>query len=393
MRRTAIIILLSAGLPLVAGCSGGGGASSTLPGVAAVDQTTANLAPLGSPAKIPATRTQAAGAAAALCVHFAKNPMCRPLPASPSVSSRSAAWASLEFQAGRDAFGGLNLSNAAIPFNDPNDDSEPLYELLPGGPTIAQTIDCDAVSWGPSFCTSMHMQGRVLNVPAGMMPEGNADHHYSYDDSTAGGEYDFWLAKRPGAPGATMHVGGAGFCAWGTAGTGCSGSTATNIATSLGGLDATALANAESSPTGTLPYAIAVAALCADPSYVYPATSSDGANTNATPACAGNTSAGGRPPEGTRWFLNLSDANVDAMSYAPYVKVILRTLDRQHFGGLIVDTNWSGAPGLSVEYHRGNYAFAAAEANVAYGTDVSLPIATPGLDLSKYVAFCTNGTC
>ncbi len=319
--------------------------------------------------------------------------MCRTLPANPSVSPSSGAWASLEFQAGRNAFGGLRLSNAATPFDDPNDDSEPLDELLPGEATIVQTIACDAVSWGPSLCRSTHMQGRALNVPAGMMPEGNADHHYSYDDPSAGGEYDFWLAQRPGAPGATMHVGGAGFCAWGTDGTGCSDSTATNIATSLGGLDATLLANAESSPNGTLPYALAVAALCADPSYVYPATSSDGANTDATPACAANTSAGARPPEGTRWFLDLSDADIDATPYAPYVKVILRTLDRQHYGGLIVDSNWSGAPGLSVEYHRGNYAFAAAEASLAYGTDVSLPIATPGLDLAKHVAFCTNGTC
>ncbi len=360
---------------------------------AAVDQPAANRASQGSPASVPATPAQPAGGAALLCTHFATNPMCRALPANPSVSPRSSAWASLEFQAGRDAFGGLRLSNAATPFDDPNDGSEPLDELVPGGPTIVQTIACDAVTWGPSLCRSTGMQGRVLAVPAGMMPEGNADHHYSYDDPNAGGEYDFWLAPRPGAPGATMHVGGAGFCAWGSDGTGCSGSTATNIATSLGGLDAALLANAEASPDGTLPYAIAVAALCADPSYVYPATSSDGANTNATPACSGSTSAGGRPPEGTRWFLDLGDADVDATPYAPYVKVILRTLDRQHYGGLIVDTNWSGAPGLSVEYHRGNYAFAAAEANLAYGLDLSLPIATPGLDLAKHVAFCTNGTC
>jgi len=319
--------------------------------------------------------------------------MCRALPAKPSVSPNSAAWAALEFQAGRDAFGGLHLSNAATPFTDPNDDSEPFDELTPGAATIVQTIACDVVSWGPGVCRSTHMQGRVLKVPAGMMPEGNADHHYSFDDANAGGEYDFWLAPRPGAPGATMHVGGAGFCVWGSDGTGCSGSTATNIATSLGGLDATLLASAESSPNGTLPYAIGVAALCADPSYVYPATSSDGANTNATPACSGKTRAGGRPPEGTRWFLNVSDADVDAMPYAPYVKVVLRTLDRQHYGGLIVDTNWSGAPGFSVEYHRGNYSFAAAETSLAYGIDVSLPIATPGLDLAKLVAFCTNGTC
>ncbi len=392
MRNATLCLLLSAAVPLVAGCSGGG-AGSALPEAAAVYQTTGSRAAQGSPANKTATPAEPSATAALLCTHFATNPMCRALPANPRVSPNSGAWASLEFQAGHDAFGGLSLSNATTPFSDPNDDAEPFDELTPGGATIVQKIVCDAVPWGPSLCNSTHMQDRVLGVPAGMMPEGNADHHYSFDDPNAGGEYDFWLAPRPGAPGATMHVGGAGFCAWGTDGTGCSGSTATNIATSLGGLDATLLAKAESSPNGTLPYAIAVAALCADPSYVYPAKSSDGANTNASPACAGKTGAGGRPPEGTRLFLALSDAAIDATPYAPYVKVILRTLDRQHYGGLIVDSNWSGAPGLSVEYHRGNYAFAAGQANLAYGIDVSLPVATPGLDLSKYVAFCMNGTC
>ncbi len=333
------------------------------------------------------------GIAALLCVHFAANPMCRPLPSNPSVSPQSAAWAALDFQAGRNAFGGLGLSNAPIPFNDPNDDTEPFEELVPGAATIAQTIVCDIESWGPGLCTSTHVQGRTIDVPADMMPEGNGDHHYSFDDPLAGGEYDFWLAQMPQAAGATMNVGGAGFCAWGGDGTGCSGSTATNIVTSLGGLDATSIASAELVQDGTLPYAIASAALCADSTFVYPATSSDGFNTNTSPACAGHTGPGQRPPEGTRWFLDQTDAQIDALAVPAYDKVILRTMDRQHFGGLIVDTNWSGAPGLSPEYHRGNYAFAAAEAGIPYGLDVSLPISTAGLNLANDIVFCTNGTC
>jgi hypothetical protein len=319
--------------------------------------------------------------------------MCKPLPSNPNVSPQSAAWAALEFQSGRNSFGGLSLSNAANEFADSNDDSEPIQELVPGSPTIAQTISCGAVAWGPAFCTKMGMQGKVVNVPAGMMPEGNADHHYSFDDSGAGGEYDFWLATMPGQPGATMTVGGAGFCRWGGDGTGCSGSTATNIATSIGGLDAVAIQAAESDPHGTLGYAVSVNALCADSTYVYPATSSDGSNTNSSSACSANTGAGQRPPEGTRWFLNKTDADIDAANYPAYDKVILRTMDVQHYGGLIVDTNWSGAPGLSVEYHRGNYAFAAAEVGVPYGTDVSLPVSTTGLNLQNDIVFCSNGTC
>ncbi|MBD5633105.1 MAG: hypothetical protein IAI49_01400, partial [Candidatus Eremiobacteraeota bacterium] len=212
-------------------------------------------------------------------------------------------------------------------------------------------------------------------------------------DYTAGGEYDFWLAKQPGAAGSVMSVGGAGFCKWGTDGTNCSNATATNIATSIGGIDATLLANAESSWNGTLPYAIATAALCADPSFVYPAASSDGQNTNTSAPCAGATASGARPPEGTRWFLNKTDVEIDATSNSRYVKALLRTVDRQHYGGVIVSSNWYGAPGLSMQYNRGNFGFAATEAGVAYSGNVTLPVTSNGIDPATDVVFCSNGTC
>ena len=309
------------------------------------------------------------------------------------MSSNSAAWAALNFQSGHDGFGSILDANVADPFTDPNDGSEPVDELQVGAPTIAQVVSCDVESYSAWTCSQTNMQGRSINVPAGMMPAGNSDHHYSYDDYGANGEYDFWLAPMPGAPGATLHVGGAGFCAWGTDGTNCSGSNATGIATSLGGIDPVLLQAAESSPNGTLPYAITAAVLCADPTWVYPAAGSDGANTNSSSACAAATGAGQRPPEGTRWFLNMTDAQVNATNNAPYVKVLLRTIDRQHYGGVIADTNWAGAPGLSFNYHRGNFNFAATEAGMSITANMAIPVTTNGFDPAKAIEFCTNGTC
>jgi hypothetical protein len=332
-----------------------------------------------------------------ICVHFAANPMCHPLPANPAVSVNSTVWSLLEFQAGHNNIGGLLVSTAKDQFTDPNDGSEPLEELVPGQATTPQKISCSAASWSAFVCGISHLQGTTLNVPADMTPAGNSDHHFSYDDASAasgvGGEYDFWLAKQPGPAGSSMTVGGAGFCKWGTDGTGCSESTATNIATSIGGIDATVLKAAESNPNGTLGYAVASAALCADPSFVYPANASDGSNTNGSSACAGHTATGQRPPEGTRWYLNMTDDQVNATNNAPYVKVILRTMDRQHYGGVIVDTNWSGAPGLSIDYHRGDYSFAANEAGIGISTDMHIPITTNGIDLQSDIRFCSNGTC
>ncbi len=322
--------------------------------------------------------------------------MCHPLPSNPAVSVNSTVWSLLEFQTGHNSIGGMQISTAADQYLDPGDGTEPLEQLVPGQATIAQKINCSVASYSAYVCGVTHLQGVTLDVPADMMPAGGSDHHYSYDDPSAagsGGEYDFWLAKPPGSPNSTMQVGGAGLCKWGSDGTACSGSTATNIATSLGGVDPVVLQAAESNPNGTLGYAISASALCADPSFVYPASASDGSNTNSSSACAGHTAAGQRPPEGTRWFLNLTDDQINATSNAPYVKVILRTMDRQHYGGVITDTNWSGAPGLAIQSRRGDYTFAANEAGIGIAKDMVIPITTNGIDLQSTVRFCSNGTC
>jgi hypothetical protein len=318
--------------------------------------------------------------------------MCHKIPSSPEVASQSSAWSDLEFGGGRNTFGGLQISNAPNPFLDPWDNSEPRVELPVGSSSIKQTVACTIYQ---AFCQRNGMENKVIYVPTGMAPEGNTDHHFSYDDFANNGEQDFWVSKMPTANGGTLSVGAAGFCKWGTDGTNCSGSTATNIATGLGGIDATLLRAAESDPVhGSLPFALSSAAICNDTTYVYPATSSDGGNSNGAPACSGHTSPGQRPPEGTRWFLAMHDSDVNATSNDAYVKVILRTMDEDHYGGTIIDTNWNLATeGLMIAFNRGNFAFAAAEAGIYYGTDVFLPISTNGIDLTTAIKFCSNGTC
>ncbi len=378
---------------MAVGCSGGAGGGGSLP-AAQIVVTTSAPSSSATPGALSTTGVAAAVIdASTICAHFASNPMCRPLPASPAVSTSSGRWAALEFQAGRSSLGNLQQSNVADPFLDNRDTSEPVFSVTPGVATIAQVVQCSLVSYGPTKCKQFGLENTRLDVPANMEPEGSPDHHYSFDSATAGGEYDFWLSNAPGVAGGTLTVGTAGFCKWGGDGTGCSDATASQIVTSLGGLDPALIANAEKNPSGTLGYALSTVALCADTTWVYPATQSDGADTNATPACAGSTAAGDRPPEGTRWFLNVSDATIDALSIPAYAKVILRTADAQHYGGVLVGTNWSGAPGLSIAAHRGNYNFMATEAGIAVAPDIDIPLYSTGLNLATAVQFCTNGTC
>lgn len=318
--------------------------------------------------------------------------MCVPLPATKAVALASGAWASLLFQSGHDALQHIEVTTDD---SDGNDGSEPLYMRTADTQNVAVTIHCDLFPWSAHSCASSDSDGATMQIPEVLRSAPNSDHHASIDDRVRGGEVDFWVFPT-GAPPTDAHVGGAGFCSYAGDGTNCSGATATNIATSLGGIDPVVVRGAESDAHGALPYAISVSALCADPSWVFPATYSDGSNTDGSSACANHTGTGQRPPEGTRGFIDRSDADIDATSNAPYVKVILRTMDREHLGFTITDTNWSGAPGLAPEYRTSSptaWGFALAEAGLGSSGTEQLPITTNGIDLSTDVKFCSNGTC
>ncbi len=326
------------------------------------------------------------------CRHFATNPMCRQLPANPSVSPYSAAWAALQARPGQPPeFARLTVAFGTARPLDRDDGSLPLYADAGNAGSVAHVVRCSGLPYSAFVCRKTGVASLRIRIPRGAFPQGGDDRHLSIEDDAAKREYDFWGASMPSdVPDSPFDTKTGGQCAYDGDGTDCSGSTATGIATSLGAIDPRALVAAEADPHGTLPSAIATSALCASRTWVYPATFSDGGNTDATPACKGALGANGRPPEGTRFFLDLSDADVNATSNAPYVKVVLRTLDREHFGGTITDTNWSGAPGLAFNFLRDGWSALASERPI-FTRD--LPITTNGIDLAKTLRFCTNGTC
>lgn len=344
-------------------------------------------APAPSPSAGP---TLAPGQNLVDCIDkFVSNPMCQPLPANPAIAPNSAAWSALEFQSGHQGFAPLGIGTG----KGSDDGSEPITDLPIGAPFASLVMSCDVEVYSAGTCASHgDPNGSTQQIPLNGYVAANSDHHLAVDNHAYAGEFDYWNAPFPIIFSGTWHVGGAGFCPWSGNGTGCSGSTATNIVTSMGAITQDLLTKAESTPNGTLPYALGASVLCGDPTYVFPATSSDGSNTNTSSACVGHTGAGQRPPEGTRWFLNLTDDQVNATNNAPYVKAILRTINKQHFGGTITDTNWSGAPGLAMQYHHDPFTPQAIEAKLT-GTNFELPITTNGIDLSTEIIFCSNGTC
>jgi hypothetical protein len=328
------------------------------------------------------------------CIHFVTNPECRRLPLHPKVSAFSSAWAAVDFQAGRAYVPPFSAKPGTNPFYETQDGSDPpLGELKVGAPYISQVINCNA-AWGPSVCGTFGIQGKTLHLPVGMEPAGNSDHHYSYNDDAAQKEYDFWLVQGLATTsGATLEIGAGGACAWSGDGTNCSGSNATNIAGSLGSISEADFQRGELTLHATFGHAISFSALCADPSYVYPASASDGSNTNGSSACTGHTGTNGRPPEGTRVYLDMTDEQINALHLPAYVGAFWRTLDREHYGGFIADTNWSGAPGLSPAFQRDDFSQQAREAGVDPAAYAPVPIGLGTINMKTEIKFCSNGTC
>lgn len=319
--------------------------------------------------------------------------MCHALPAHPSVSQYSDDWAALDFQSGRAYMPSFSAKPGDNPFKDSRDNSDPPFgEVQPGGGSISATIVCDAESWSESVCASHHISGKTIKVPANMMPAGNSDHHYSFNDIAGQQEYDFWEVQNM-PTGGKLHMGGGGVCPWSGDGTNCSGSVAANIAGSLGSINAADFSRAYASWHGSFGHAIAFTALCNDTTYVYPATASDGSNSNTRSACKGHTGAHARPPEGTRLYLDVSDDQINAMDLPAYNRAWLRTLDREHEGGTITDTSWSEAPGISAKYQRDDFSEQARQAGVTPNAYAAVPINLGSIDLARDIKFCSNGTC
>jgi len=331
--------------------------------------------------------------------------MCHALPGRPRISPHSDAWAALLFQPTRDYVSSFNANHsleANHPFGESHDIADPPLADALREPLVPQIVACDAAPWSAALCAREHLQGATVGFPSRTEPAGNSDHHLAWTDPVRRGNWNCWLCARPGPPGATIHVGALGFCAWDRrrrgdelgSGTGCSNARATDIEDALGSIAASDFTRAEADPRhGTFGHALAVSALCADTSFVYPATASDGKNTDVTPACARHLTRGQRPPEGTRLFLDRSDAQVDALPLKPYVKAWLRTLDREHFGATIVDTNWPGAPGISAAYRRDDFSAQAREAGVPSSALAQIPIELDSMRLAREIRFCASGDC
>jgi hypothetical protein len=278
------------------------------------------------------------------------NPFDLQLPATPNVNPNSASMLSY-FQS--------CCSNGPFAFRPfqvfgtlPNtkEIAFPVYYNHAGSNTPV-TINC-TTTYGSTPC---NVQGMTLYVDNREIPQGESDGHWVMIDPTAGYEYVLYQTQWPpkngvlsATSGGRCALSGNGFTnpsysgpAWNR---GCSGdASATPL--SMGTVRAKDWLAQINTTNGVLPDALNYSFSCngvsadtggALPS-PFPPTAGDG--------CLAQNEA---PAEGSRIFLAMHDAQVNALSVPPLSKVLLRTLDEDHYGAILIDTGANGYNGLGI---------------------------------------------
>ena len=194
--------------------------------------------------------------------------------------------------------------------------SDPVFEL-------------DATrDWGIS-----DIEGHRIRIPDAARPAGGGDGHLSVITED-GWEYDLWTVSSKPRGGGRLRFGWGGRTRIDGDGLG-SNATAAHYALSAGVIRAPEL------EAGRIDHALFIGVRCtaAGDKAVYPAAPGTGE------PCAGSDSDA--PPMGSRFVLDMSDAEIDALRVPAWKKAILRAMSS--YGMIVGDAIGSGAWGLQFE--------------------------------------------
>jgi len=242
------------------------------------------------------------------------------------------------------------------------------------------TIHCTK-PWG-----TCAVEGQQIHIPDAARAAGADDGHLTVIDQLSGTEYDFWQVIAKPAGGGVLQVSWGGSTSINGDGLG-SDATAARFGTAGG------LLREEELAAGHINHALFIAVNCDSGSWVYPATKGGS-------PCSDPTNA---PPEGTRFQLAMSDAQIDALNVPAWKKTILTAM--AHYGLIVGDTggSWQIQSESGVQYTS----MAQPDKWVGFAKKVGAPYYSPdndyvlnlasGVDWAKYLRVVdpcvSRGTC
>ena len=296
------------------------------------------------------------------------SPFNRRVPANPQIAAGSAATVNrwVGFWKGNEDL------NFAPRFNvgtaDTSEDwGHPLYYSQPGDPTY--TIHC-AESWG-----KCDVEGMRIAIPSAAKPAGGSDGHMTVIDQASGWEYDFWQVRNKPASGGTITISWGGRTRIDGDGLG-SNATAAFFGGAAGIIRPAELA------AGEIDHALFLVVKCTDGTSVYPA------NTGTGRSCSDmGLSNAGAPPMGAHFYLDMSDAEIDAARVPAWKRAVMRAA--AHYGLFVGDT---GGGGIQIESGSSFTSFGHADPWVGVARDAGLtPWHNPATGQDQYRFDLTQG--
>lgn len=268
----------------------------------------------------------------------------KPVPANPTVRANSAAVIAKLLASG----GGPGNVTAGAPAS--GDYTHPHVWSRPTDPLY--TIHCTKYA-----CDDL--EGRQVRIPVGARPAGGGDGHLAVIDQTDGTTVDLYEASVPSGNGGTLNVGSGGVSDTDD-GTGLSvdvdgdGRLGEATAARFGLL--AGIIRAQELAAGRINHALFITVPCGatSPAFVAPALKGGS-------FCADNTD---RVPMGARLWLDMTQAEIDALAIPAWKKTILRAL--REYGAYMGDTGGPPSFGLMLESDATYTAFGTPSAMVTF---------------------------
>jgi hypothetical protein len=226
------------------------------------------------------------------------------------------------------------------------DYSHPTYYSRPADPVFV--LHCTE-HWG-----RCPIEGQSVRVPDAANAAAGSDGHMTVVDTASGWEYDLWTVKSKPRGGGRLDFGWGGRTRLDGPGTG-SAATASGFGNLAGIIRAQELA------AGEIRHALFMVVKCSSGGKVYPVTSGAGS------PCDDRADA---PAMGSRFQLDMSDGEIQALPVPGWKKTILRAMAR--YGMYMGDTG-SGGWGLQMESGATYTSFGYEDALVTFARGAGLP--------------------